>query len=160
MIDLVPKMTVAIILIIVEEITVIVAVIGQMTETIIAEMVIIVRNQEMTEAVIPAAETPIVEISGELKSVDKIIIEEVTELMTETVVMAIIVLNQKMAEAVIAETIIEKADESMTEAIIVEQKMAVAVVAVTIVEKIIEEPAETEIGVVEEQLKITITIDL
>ena len=74
--------------------------------------------------------------------------------------MKIIVLNQKMTEAVIAETIIEKADESMTEAIIVEQKMAVAVVAVTIVEKIIEEPAETEIGVVEEQLKITITIDL
>ena len=83
MIDLVPKMTVAIILIIVEEITVIVAVIGQMTETIIAEMVIIIRNQEMTEAVIPAAETPIVEISGELKSVDKKIIEEADELITE-----------------------------------------------------------------------------
>jgi phosphoribosyl-ATP pyrophosphohydrolase len=38
--------------------------------------------------------------------------------------------------------------------------MTVAVVAVTIVEKIIEEAAEMVIGVVEEQLKIIITIDL
>lgn len=54
MIVLDPKMTVAVILIIVEEIPVIVAVIGPMTETIIAKMVIFVLNQEMTVAVIPA----------------------------------------------------------------------------------------------------------
>jgi len=146
-------MTVAVILTIVEEIPVIVAVIGQMTETIIATT--IVQIQEMTVAVIPVA-GQIVEISGEVKSVeevDKIITEEAHESMTE---------EQKVTVAVIPETIVEAAEtvnnimrkETMSRRIVTKIFLIIADMKSKITAGV------EEIVVVEEQLKIIITIDL
>jgi len=163
MIALDPKMTVAVILTIVEEIQVIVAVIEQMTETIIATT--IVQNQEMTVAVIPAA-GPVVEIS-EVEEVDKIIIVEVDEIMTE----AIIVDKQKMTVVVIpaaqtiVEIIIEEAAETVNN-IMPKDTMALRIVKKIEAKEMKEDMKSTitagveEIVVVEEQLKIIITIDL